>query len=151
MDCFKGKKPYRRGITCDKGDDLVYNKKARERKPYNGSKKIVCNICRKTVKDVKKGYYTCKHANEDCDYDCCKDCFEGTGEKEFTEGVTCSTGDDLKFRTKPRQRSPYKGGLAINCNICKLDVPDVRKRGYYACNKADKDCDYDVCVDCFKG
>ena len=47
---------------------------------------MVCNICRQTVQDVRTGYYTCKHAHDNCDFDCCDKCFKGKdNEKAYVD------------------------------------------------------------------
>lgn len=39
---------------------------------------MVCNLCRKSVEDVRySGYYSCVNAESSCDFDCCTDCFRG--------------------------------------------------------------------------
>lgn len=105
-------------------------------------------MCRNRVKDVRNGYYTCKNAESECDFDCCVDCYKG--KKDFQSGLTCDKGDLLKYSIAPRRRAPYNGAIAIRCDVCKKNVPDVRK-GYYNCCKSEVDCSYDVCIECFKG
>ena len=66
----------RQGVTCDKGDELVLRTAARMRAPYNGVLAIGCNLCGRNA-DVRQGYYTCKNADTNCDFDCCPTCFKG--------------------------------------------------------------------------
>ena len=53
------------------------------------------------------------------------------------------------LRVEPRDRDPYVSGSQVVCSICKMLCRS--KDGWFACCKADYDCDYDVCHNCFKG
>ena len=64
-------------------------------------------------------------------------------------GTKCDKGDPLVFRQKPRERAPYYGAESVACNICYKEAACYR--GYYACENADKDCDYDICQECYRG
>lgn len=51
----------------------------------------------------------------------------------------------LKILGLDDQQEPLQ--LHIFCNECAIEIKV--KDGYYACTKADIDCNYNVCVDCF--
>ena len=49
---------------------------------------MVCNLCRKTVKDVRTGYFSCSNANFNCDYDCCYNCYKGVKPPQIDQEIT---------------------------------------------------------------
>ena len=74
--CFKGEMPegFTLGITCGKKHALEFSKTSKSR-PSGSGCDVSCDICKKKVRSIwEDGYYTCK---ENCDYDCCKECFKG--------------------------------------------------------------------------
>ena len=148
IDCYKGKKPMKVGITCDKGDILKFKTISRKRAPFDSSPLIKCNICIKDINITLKGYYVCKNAKIDCDYSICVDCFKG--KKEPRHGYTCDDADDLYFSKNPRQRAPYNGSIGAVCSVCNGKIKDVRK-GYFICKNAETTCSFDCCRNCYRG
>ena len=104
-------KPIVIGKTCDKGDPLVFRFKPRERNPYNGADSIACNICEKEAV-CYRGYYCCKNADKDCNYDVCNECYKGI--KTFKLGVTCPGGNPLSLRNWDAD--------AATCDVCDKDI-----------------------------
>jgi len=64
-------------------------------------------------------------------------------------GSKCSNGDPLALRFKPRERAPYDGSPTVSCDVCHKGIECYR--GWYCCPKADEDCSFDLCQNCYKG
>ena len=54
------------------------------------------------------------------------------------------------YRTTARERPPYEGSTETKCNICNGTIFST-EQGYATCENADDECNYDVCLACFKG
>ena len=70
----------RQGVTCDKGDELLLRIKPRP----TGDIYYICNLCGCTG-DIINGFYACKNADNNCDFDCCPKCYKATNKRVFDE------------------------------------------------------------------
>ena len=64
-------------LTCDNGDELLHRTKSRT----SGDIYYSCNFCDRNG-EVKKGFYACKNADDNCIFDCCPTCYNGKMRKE---------------------------------------------------------------------
>ena len=75
-------------VKCDKGDELSHRTKPRQRPPFNGDNEYNCDICDKNAEVSYGGFYACKYADYDCDFDCCPQCYnEKMADNEEFKGV----------------------------------------------------------------
>ena len=65
-----------RKITCDKGDQLCHRTKPRQRSPFYGDNEYNCDFCDNNAEVKNGGFYACKNADKDCDFDCCPKCYK---------------------------------------------------------------------------
>jgi len=85
------------GVTCSSGYKLQY---CTMKRPRYGSAGFICNICRDHVVDCSVGYYTCKDAHGNCDFDCCLNCYKGVPDEEVDTAdlLLDDEREDLLFR-----------------------------------------------------
>jgi hypothetical protein len=85
------------GVTCSSGYKLQY---CTIKRPRYGSAGFYCNICRAHVVDCSVGYYTCKDAHGNCDFDCCLNCYKGVPDEEVDTAdlLLDDEREDLLFR-----------------------------------------------------
>ena len=57
-------------VKCDNGDELLHRTKPRS----SGDTYYSCNFCDRNG-EVRKGFYACKNADNNCDFDCCPNCY----------------------------------------------------------------------------
>ena len=62
-------------VTCDKGDQLCHRTKPRQLSPFYGDNEYNCDVCDKNAEVRNGGFYACKYADKDCDFDCCPRCY----------------------------------------------------------------------------
>ena len=70
--------------TCDKGDQLSHRTKPRQRLPFDGNIFYSCDFCDRNGDIRKGGFYACKNADIDCDFDCCPNCYNLKNSKMVT-------------------------------------------------------------------
>ena len=68
----------------------------------------------------------------------------GKPKKKFKEGFTCNKGDDLVHFMAAGDNKPKQWCALNGCAIYGEDE-------YYACKRADVDCDYRCCSNCYRG
>jgi hypothetical protein len=62
-------------VTCDKGDEISHRIKPRQRPPFEGDLYFSCDFCDHNGDIRKGGFYACKNADINCDFDCCPNCY----------------------------------------------------------------------------
>ena len=58
-------------LTCNNGDELLHRTKPRP----SGDTYFYCNFCDRTGL-VRTGFYACKNADINCDFDYCPTCYD---------------------------------------------------------------------------